>query len=131
MMSVDIRTFKHESPMYAWECITLKIKDKNDIYLIIKNEEIMSQFIKFLIYSLHTIDGNRESMRPLSMDLFRKYKKKIYLRDNNDKDWEIDSMIKHQVMLQVFVKYRLMRVKMKISYNAHLKSYTILEIWLR
>ena len=52
-----------DAPFFAWNCITLSIKDKWDIYLIIKNETVMSQFIKLLIYKMDTIDGIRGSAR--------------------------------------------------------------------
>ena len=44
---------------YGWNCITLDIKDKEgDVYLIIKNELVMSYFLKLLIYELKSSDGN-------------------------------------------------------------------------
>lgn len=46
-------------PFLAWNCLSLQIKKRGDVYLIIKNERVMDYFIKFLIYSLETIDGNR------------------------------------------------------------------------
>lgn len=44
-------------PFYAWQCITLFIKDKEEINLIIKDDEKMKKFLKFLIFHLETIDG--------------------------------------------------------------------------
>ena len=46
-------------PFYAWDCITLSIRDKWDLHLLIPNEKIMSMFIKLLIYSMESIDGQR------------------------------------------------------------------------
>ena len=45
---------------YAWECLTLQL-DEKDVYLVIKNENCMTKLIKLLIYSLSTIDGNRDT----------------------------------------------------------------------
>ena len=52
-------------PFYAWDCLTLQFKDKNDVYIIIRNESIMTLFLKLLIYELKTIDGNRGTAEPL------------------------------------------------------------------
>lgn len=51
----------NDVPFDAWQCITLSIKKKGDIYLIIKNENVMTMFLKFLIYHMETFDGNRGS----------------------------------------------------------------------
>ena len=47
-------------PFHSWECITLQIGIR-DINLVIKNEKRMDQFIKLLIHSLNTVDGNKDS----------------------------------------------------------------------
>ena len=41
---------------YSWCCITLRLA-RRDIDLVIKDEKQMSIFLTFLIYSLKTIDG--------------------------------------------------------------------------
>lgn len=48
-------------PFNAWDCITLNIKNKGEIYLVIKNEKIMTMFLKLLIYELRTVDGIQNS----------------------------------------------------------------------
>lgn len=48
---------EQEAPFFAWECITLQVQGRPDIYLIIRDENIMLMFLKFLIYKLKTIDG--------------------------------------------------------------------------
>ena len=51
----------NDAPFYAWDCITLSLKNKWDIYLIIKNEKVMSDFLKLLIYRTESMDGFRGS----------------------------------------------------------------------
>ena len=46
-------------PFFAWNCITLNIKNKGSVHMIIYNEDVMSKLIKFLIYSMETLDGKR------------------------------------------------------------------------
>ena len=41
---------------YSWCCITLRLK-RRDVDLVIKDEKQLSIFLKFLIYSLKTTDG--------------------------------------------------------------------------
>ena len=46
-------------PYFAWDCITLHIRNKGDVHLVINNQDAMSYFLKFLIYALETLDGDR------------------------------------------------------------------------
>lgn len=65
MMMMDQKTFKESLPFHGWDCITLNVRNKGDIYLIIRNEEVMSKFLKFLIYTLETVDGRRGTVLPI------------------------------------------------------------------
>ena len=47
-------------PFYAWQCITLQLQSE-DIDLIIKKPRNMMKLVRFLIYSMNTVDGNRGS----------------------------------------------------------------------
>ena len=51
---------QHKIPFYSWECISLQLKER-EVDLVIKSEEHMKMFIKFLVYTLRTIDGCRGS----------------------------------------------------------------------
>lgn len=42
---------------YGWECISLQLKNRGDVYLLIKNEKNMSDFLKLLVFELKTLDG--------------------------------------------------------------------------
>ena len=97
----------------------------------------MSNFIKFLIYSLETLDGHRGSATTLIND-----KKKAIIRSQLGQEsedcckrvfteLEIDQNVRHQVMMKTFTKYQIMRAKMKISYSALMKMETIAEHWLK
>ena len=58
-----------DAPFYAWDCISLSISGKWDIYLIIKNEKVMSDFLKLLIYRTNTLDGFRGTAKPFKQRL--------------------------------------------------------------
>ena len=47
-------------PFYSWECITIMLED-HEIHLVIKHEKMMDRMIKFLIHSINTIDGYKNS----------------------------------------------------------------------
>jgi len=53
--SLDSYSLKH-LPFHCWNCITITIKNR-DIDLVIKNEKEMNILLKFLIYTLKTVDG--------------------------------------------------------------------------
>ena len=71
LLCMEKGKLQEEAPFHAWECITLQVKGRPDIYLVIKNEKIMSLFIKLLIYKMRTIDGKRGSMDKM-IDLIMK-----------------------------------------------------------
>lgn len=56
-------------PFFPWECITILLKDR-EIDLVIRNEENMKMFIRFLVYSLKTVDGNTNSALLINQALF-------------------------------------------------------------
>lgn len=62
---MDKKDLENDAPFYAWNCITISIKYKWDIYLIIKNESVMNDFIKLLIYKTETIDGYRGTAKSI------------------------------------------------------------------
>lgn len=57
-------------PFYAWECITLQGKF-NNINLVIKSQKDMKNFLRFLIFQLNTIDGNRGTANPIINTILR------------------------------------------------------------
>ena len=71
------KELEKDAPFYAWNCITLSIKNKWDVYLIIKNEEVMAKFIKLLIYKIETIDGIKGSAIPFKKAIFDQKRKKL------------------------------------------------------
>lgn len=55
-------------PFHSWNCITLKL-GRRDVDLVIKDEHQMQVLIKFLVFSLCTLDGTKNSARPLLSSL--------------------------------------------------------------
>ena len=59
MILIDKNDLMQDAPFYAWDCISLSIKGKWDLHLIIRSEDNMSDFLKLLIYKIQTVDGYR------------------------------------------------------------------------
>ena len=47
-------------PFKSWNCITLQLAHR-DVDLVIKNEMDLEILLKFLIYNLKTVDGNKNT----------------------------------------------------------------------
>ena len=97
----------NDAPFYAWDCISLSIKNKWDIYLIIKNEKVMTDFLKLLIYRMDTLDGQRGTALPFKQRL---YKLSIKEQQKNSKmtDYQkvkIQNELNIAIMRKVFYKY--------------------------
>lgn len=63
---IDIR----KQPFYSWQCLTIHTK-KKDIDLVIPNEECMNLVLKFLIHYMNTMDGTRNSAKPMKQLLLK------------------------------------------------------------
>ena len=51
-------------PFYSWNCLTLQMSHR-DVDLVIRNDSDMEKVIKFLIYSLKTLDGSKDTANKL------------------------------------------------------------------
>ena len=59
--SIPIRDFiAGKVPFYPWQCITIKMKNR-EVDLVIKDEEHMQSLITFLVYELKTKDGQKDT----------------------------------------------------------------------
>ena len=75
--------------MKSWSCITLQLPHR-DIDLIIQNDYQMKLFLKFLVFSLRTINGTRDSGMPLFTTLMNQEKSR-YLKKSGE--FKIKSMV--------------------------------------
>jgi len=121
-------------PFYCWDCLTLQLK-RRDVDLVIKNEKDMQILLLFLIYRLKTVDGSRETATPL-IEMLNKQEMKLYKRSQNrqslpkSKEHEILSSIEYSVYKKVHFKYKVIKVRAKISFSALQKRMTIQELFL-
>ena len=55
---------QHKIPFLSWQCLTL-VTSTRYIDLVIKDEQDMEKIIKYLIFSMKTVDGKRDSAVPI------------------------------------------------------------------
>ena len=112
MIMMSAKDLKDDAPFYAWDCITLNIKEKWDVYLIIRSETLMSDFLKLLISKTETIDGSRGTAIPFRK-LHLKSQLKLVRGQKLSKDQK--NILKEKVRVhmeqRVFSKYSIMRIR--------------------
>lgn len=106
-----------------------------DINLVIKDEEQMSVLLKFLIYRMKSVDGSRNSAVPY-LEALNKQSLKAFKELNGyetikkSKEVKILQENEHFIANRVFLKYKIMKIRAKISYMAFEKRMTIAELFL-
>lgn len=100
--------FKKRSklPFYNWQCITL-IYTHRQVDLVIKNEKSMDLLIRFLIWTLNTLDGHRNTAeRKVNMAydsefsrVQKRFRKSIKgLGRFNEKEYNINAKLKSKIL---------------------------------
>lgn len=93
----------------------------------------MTKLLLFLIHSLETIDGNRGSGSLIIKKRIKYLLKKegLKLRAQGFKEKDVEKRVRHELARVTLSKYRLMIVRMKISYEALLRRNTLTELFMR
>lgn len=118
-----------EAPFYAWECITLQVTGRPDIYLILRNDKIMQMFLTLLAYKIKSMDGQRGTMEPVMKQLYRE-ETKGSPDQTKVKQFERRVKIQHHLVQRVALNYLIIRIKLKLSYTAFVKNMTLKELLL-
>lgn len=128
MITMDIKNFKDpkDVPWYSWECLSLQLKHR-DVDIVIRDQENMTKLLKFLIYSMDTIDGEKGSSIPYQTFLVENLKKN---KATDTSEEEIEFKVRHQLMKKTALKYSILRIRQKISFMAFMKKMTIQELIL-
>ena len=94
MITMDIKKFKepNDIPWFSWECLSLQLKHR-DVDIVIRDQQNMTKLLKFLIYSMNTIDGERGSSLPYQTFLVEKLLKKNKSADISEE--EIEFKVRH------------------------------------
>ena len=114
-------------PFHAWDCITLQLLG-NDIDLVIKKPKNMMKLVRFLIYSMNTLDGKKDSAALLCKSIFEQ---KLKMQQSSSlikySNEELMREIKHQIVNKVEKRYRIFWIRQKISFMAFINEKTIAE----
>ena len=125
-------------PFFAWECLTIRFSHR-DVDLVFKSEADQNQFAKYLIYTLNTIDGSLNSAQPL-LDVLEeqailKYCKSKKMKRDNFKASTASSFLskvryknKLKLMRKTYLKYLIIKLRIKISFIAFKKKMTLVEL---
>lgn len=68
-------------PFFSWNCITIRTSTR-DVDLVIKDEYQMKVLLRFLIYTLNTLDGVRGSAKKILAEMNAKEIKRFKARAN-------------------------------------------------
>ena len=134
-------------PFYAWQCITIRT-DRRDTNLVIKDQKDMQILLEFLIISLRTLDGVRDTAKtfiamtkginPNKETFMERFKRSVICCEPNFRQKDIEEVIskdgsyphERKLYLRVIRFFNMMRIRMKISLMALQKQITIKEIFL-
>ena len=61
---MDTKSLVDKLPFYAWDCVTLTLKNGEELFLVIKNETDMSMFLHLIVYKMQSLNGQGGSARP-------------------------------------------------------------------
>ena len=121
-------------PFYCWNCITLQLPHR-DVDLVIKCDVHMKMFIRFLVYTLKTIDGNKDSARGIldallkqDLEAFSTKTGRVLISESRRHNFLQKN--EYRIFRQINMKYTIMRIRMKISYMAFEKQVTLMELFL-
>ena len=109
---------KDKMPFYSWNCLTLQLKHR-DVDLVIRNESHMKMLIRFLIFRLKTIDGQKGSAIPI-LEEIRSRVPPMKFREAEE-----------SIYNQVCFRYTMLMIRHKISFSAFSKKMAIHELLIR
>lgn len=102
-------------PFYSWQCLTIQLEGR-DVDLVIKDQVKLFELITVLVYYLKTIDGKKDTA--------------VKLLHYMSPDLEIENTIRKQVVASVVMKYKVMKLRHKISYLAFEQKMTVYQLLL-
>ena len=94
---------------------------------------MMSDMLKLLISCLNTIDGTKDSAKGIKEVLYTKrfneIKKQIQKPIEDWRKKQAMNQVDHELMRKVYLKFLLIGVRSKISYESFIKRQTVPELF--
>lgn len=122
-------------PFFSWECITIELGGR-PVDLVIRDEAHMELFLKFLIGRLKTTDGRKGSAEPVIEQILKLQSKELGRSARSRQKLspvEQDNLrreIEWKLFRSCLSKYRIMKIRQKLSFCALLRNMTIKEMFL-
>jgi len=95
IISMDRKKLLEDLPFYCWECLTIQT-DKIDFNIVIRDQQEMTKVLEFLIVSLNTVDGQRNSAKHLMEQCWPKGKammRRLRKKEEHQKKGMRDSFV--------------------------------------
>lgn len=111
-------------PFYSWNCLTLQLNHR-EVDLVIPDDAHMQVLLRFIVYRIKSIDGNRGTAIAVLEALNNRSQKEFLSRPgrhfmSKQREHQIKSTNEFRVYSKVMLKYSIMRVRSKLSYYAML-----------
>ena len=81
----------------------------------------MTNLLKILVFSLQTIDGKKDSALPIT---------KAIEKENED-NFAQQASLRTQLFRKVMLKYNILRVRSKISFECFKKKVSVAELFMK
>lgn len=119
---------KKQIPFYAWQCVTLQLETR-DVDLVVQSEKDMDALLMILIHATKTVDGNKGSLAAVEKFVLTQ-KARMNKKKGKLEQAEVTDQDKTCIFYSTLMKFRLMRIRSKISFMAFEKNVTIPELLL-
>jgi hypothetical protein len=95
----------------------------------------MNNLLQLLIYSMNTLDGHKDSAMGIINLQYKQAHKKLRLSRSTGyvsakEEQKMMRIIKHRLMRKTLMKYKVLRIRTKISYHAFMNIQTILHCFV-
>ena len=95
----------------------------------------MNKFVKYILYRMQTIDGRKETAKPILKAMSEQYRKNQQqsFKKKVDKQQmlKIERINEISLLKMTYLKYLIIKFRQKISYIAFKNKITIMELFLR
>ena len=118
-------------PFFNWECISLELQNRS-VDLVIKEQPKMNMLLRYLIHTLRSIDGikgsGEQAIKHIYREIAHRHKKKRFQDLDEDDQQQYWDCYSGSVYRKIYLKYQVLRLRSKISFEALKKCMTIKEI---
>lgn len=134
-------------PFHSWQCITLQLPSR-EVDLVIPDDKDMMDFIELLVDAMDAVNGQKGSAKIIKEKMheqkFKRELKRLTKLKQTKELKKIDYIFKdkiwvqtqltpfeiHQIKRTTLLKYKIMRIRAKISFIALKNNKTIFELFL-